>query len=125
MFDKYGRMKNEIGLLCFIFGIFIAYHRFFKGSFFIKKQVHYTAVLFELMITWLYLCIPVHMFSNDELSRTTFAIMIITGVLFSIATIFYFEMRQIDQVVENKIEKVYSKAILQASSSNSESSLRS
>lgn len=83
VFDKYGRIRAEIGIGSFIFGLIVCYKRLTSAIIF-DKSVHYAVTLYDITLTILYLIVPLHILSNTTLNVTNVTMVLASSLFISI-----------------------------------------
>jgi hypothetical protein len=90
--DKYGRVRAEIGIACFLLGAIICYKRLTTAKIF-DKTVHYAITTYDIIITFFYLVIALHLLSETTLYISTLVIAISCILTFIIICIILSEKK--------------------------------
>lgn len=92
MLDKFGRVRAEIGIACFILGAIISYKRL-KTAIIFNKSVHYAIASYDIIISCLYLVISMHSFMKESLTITSLALYLVTILILVILSLFFAERK--------------------------------
>eukprot|EP00347_Sterkiella_histriomuscorum_P001449 403371996 len=88
VFDKQGKIRGQIDLVCFILSFYVVYKRYDTALIF-NKSVFYAMIVYEIMQMWLFLFISIHIMGDFELTIVGLLLMIISSLLISLAMIFW------------------------------------
>ncbi|CDW84462.1 pas domain s-box family protein [Stylonychia lemnae] len=81
VWDKQGKIRGPVNLVCFILCSFLVYHRYMKAIVF-KQSVYYAMMIYEVQQMWLFLCISVHILGDQKLNIVGFGLLMISGFIF-------------------------------------------
>ena len=67
VFDKAGKYRGQVNLVCFFFQAFIVFKRYTTAIIF-KSSIYYAFIIYESLSMWLYLTISLHILTDSGLS---------------------------------------------------------
>jgi hypothetical protein len=92
MLNKYGTNRSELNLVAFSMGALICYRRL-SSALMYNKRLYQAQALYELLVTWLFLCIPIHVLTQNQLTIISLVVLFLSGLFLSILTIYLCDLR--------------------------------
>lgn len=110
IYDKNGlQTESYLHLVSFLICFTILFRRLSTGII-IDKSIYYVSIVFETLMTWLFLTIGCHLLSQTEDSTskgedifiTTFVLMIVVGILIGLLLVFFQEIKHYKCLLDEK-----------------------
>ena len=93
VFDKEGKTRGYVGLICFCICAIILIKRCTSALIF-KRSVFFATLFYETSSTWLYLIVSMHILTDTYITVMSLSLICITGVFFSVIICIYQEFKR-------------------------------
>lgn len=82
VFDKEGKIRGPIDLVCFLLSLFVVYNRYHKALIF-NQSVFYAMIIYEVQQMWLFLCVSIHVLSSNPFNILSLVFLMVSGFFIS------------------------------------------
>lgn len=87
VFDKTGKTRGQVGLLCAAFNAFLGYQRYTTALIF-KRSVFYATMFYEIFTVWLNITVSIVILSDVNFDISSFVLLLTSGIFLGITIVF-------------------------------------
>lgn len=86
VFDKGGKSRGQVGLVCAVLCCVLAYKRF-QNALLLKASVFNATLFYDVLTTWLQLIMAIRNFEGTEVTITSLTAFLVSGIFLSTSVV--------------------------------------